>query len=291
MSNIEFKNVNKSFKDKEVIKNISLKINGGKIYGLLGRNGVGKTTLLRLINNREVLTSGEILIDGENVYENQEALSKIYLMEEKNYFEEDMKISKIFKWTKEFYKNFNMDYALNLSKEFNLDINKKIKELSTGYSSILKIILALSSGAEILCFDEPVLGLDVNYRELFYKELLKFYEKTEKTIIIATHLIEEIANIIEEVIILKDGQVIKSGEVEKILSSVYSITGKSDVVKEYLREYVKKDDVVSIEEMASFEKVIILGEKDLSKIKALGLNLEKVELQKLFISLTNKGER
>lgn len=291
MSNIELRNVNKSFKDKEVIKNISLKINGGKIYGLLGRNGVGKTTLLRLINNREVLTSGEILIDGENVYENQEALSKIYLMEEKNYFEEDMKISKIFKWTKEFYKNFNMDYALNLSKEFNLDINKKIKELSTGYSSILKIILALSSGAEILCFDEPVLGLDVNYRELFYKELLKFYEKTEKTIIIATHLIEEIANIIEEVIILKDGQVIKSGEVEKILSSVYSITGKSDVVKEYLREYVKKDDVVSIEEMASFEKVIILGEKDLSKIKTLGLNLEKVELQKLFISLTNKGER
>ena len=291
MSNIELRNVNKSFKDKEVIKNISLKINGGKIYGLLGRNGAGKTTLLRLINNREVLTSGEILIDGENVYENQEALSKIYLMEEKNYFEEDMKISKIFKWTKEFYKNFNMDYALNLSKKFNLDINKKIKELSTGYSSILKIILALSSGAEILCFDEPVLGLDVNYRELFYKELLKFYEKTEKTIIIATHLIEEIANIIEEVIILKDGQVIKSGEVEKILSSVYSITGKSDVIKEYLREYVKKDDVVSIEEMASFEKVIILGEKDLSKIKTLGLNLEKVELQKLFISLTNKGER
>ena len=291
MSNIELRNVNKSFKDKEVIKNISLKINGGKIYGLLGRNGAGKTTLLRLINNREVLTSGEILIDGENVYENQEALSKIYLMEEKNYFEEDMKILKIFKWTKEFYKNFNMDYALNLSKEFNLDINKKIKELSTGYSSILKIILALSSGAEILCFDEPVLGLDVNYRELFYKELLKFYEKTEKTIIIATHLIEEIANIIEEVIILKDGQVIKSGEVEKILSSVYSITGKSDVVKEYLKECVKKDDVVSIEEMASFEKVIILGEKDLSKIKTLGLNLEKVELQKLFISLTNKGER
>lgn len=291
MSNIELRNVNKSFKDKEVIKNISLKINGGKIYGLLGRNGAGKTTLLRLINNREVLTSGEILIDGENVYENQEALSKIYLMEEKNYFEEDMKISKIFKWTKEFYKNFNMDYALNLSKKFNLDINKKIKELSTGYSSILKIILALSSGAEILCFDEPVLGLDVNYRELFYKELLKFYEKTEKTIIIATHLIEEIANIIEEVIILKDGQVIKSGEVEKILSSVYSITGKSDVIKEYLREYVKKGDVVSIEEMASFEKVIILGEKDLSKIKTLGLNLEKVELQKLFISLTNKGER
>lgn len=291
MSSIELRNVYKSFGDKKVIKNISLKINSGKIYGLLGRNGVGKTTLLRLINNREILTSGEIFIDGENSYENQEALSKIYLMEEKTYFEEDMKISKIFKWTKEFYENFDMDYALNLSKEFDLDINKKIKELSTGYSSILKIILALSSGAEILCFDEPVLGLDANHRELFYKELLKIYEKTEKTIIISTHLIEEVANIIEEVIILKDGQVIKSGEIEEILSSAYLISGKSDIVEGYLKECVKKDDIVSIEEMASFKKAIILGEKNLSKIKTLGLKLEKVELQKLFITLTNKEEK
>lgn len=291
MSSIELRNVCKSFGDKKVIKNISLKINGGKIYGLLGRNGVGKTTLLRLINNRQVLNSGEIFIDGENVYENQVALSKIYLMEEKNYFEEDMKISKIFKWTKEFYENFDMDYALHLSKEFSLDINKKIKELSTGYSSILKIILALSSGAEIVCFDEPVLGLDANHRELFYKELLKLYEKTEKTIIISTHLIEEVTNIIEEVIILKDGQVIKSGEIEEILSSVYSISGKSNVVEEYLKECVKKEDIVSIEEMASLKKAIICGEKNLLKIKTLGLNLEKVELQKLFISLTKKEEK
>ncbi len=291
MSSIELRNVCKSFGDKKVIKDIFLKINSGKIYGLLGRNGVGKTTLLRLINNREILTSGEIFIDGENSYENQEVLSKIYLMEEKTYFEEDMKISKIFKWTKEFYKNFDMDYALHLSKEFNLDINKKIKELSTGYSSILKIILAFSSGAEILCFDEPVLGLDANHRELFYKELLKIYEKTEKTIIISTHLIEEVTNIIEEVIILKDGQVIKSGEIEEILSSTYLISGKSNVVEEYLKECVKKEDIVSIEEMASFKKVIIWGEKNLLKIKTLGLKLEKVELQKLFISLTKKEER
>ena len=291
MSSIELRSVCKSFGDKKIIKNISLKINSGKIYGLLGRNGVGKTTLLRLINNREILTSGEIFIDGENSYENQEVLSKIYLMEEKTYFEEDMKISKIFKWTKEFYKNFDMDYALHLSKEFNLNINKKIKELSTGYSSILKIILALSSGAEILCFDEPVLGLDANHRELFYKELLKIYEKTEKTIIISTHLIEEVANIIEEVIILKDGQVIKSGEIEEILSSAYLISGKDDIVEKYLKECVKKEDIVSIEEMASLKKAIIWGEKNLLKIKTLGLNLEKVELQKLFISLTKKEEK
>ena len=291
MSSIEFKNVCKSFGNKEVIKNISIKINSGKIYGLLGRNGVGKTTLLRLITNREILDSGEIFIDDENAYENQEALSKIYLMEEKTYFEEDMKISKIFKWTKEFYKNFNMDYALHLSKEFNLDINKKIKELSTGYSSILKIILALSSGAEILCFDEPVLGLDANHRDLFYKELLKIYEKTEKTIIISTHLIEEVSNITEKVIILKDGQVIKNGEIEEILSSAYLISGKSDIVEKYLKECIKKEDIVSIEEMASFKKVIILGEKNLSKIKELGLKLDKVELQKLFISITNKEEK
>lgn len=286
MSNIKLSNVCKSFGKKEVLKNISLEIEEGKIYGLLGRNGVGKTTLLRLINNRELLTSGEILIDNEVVYENQNAISKIYLMEEKNYFEEEMKVLKLFKWTKEFYENFNMDYALELSKKFSLNINKKLKNLSTGYKSIVKIIITLSSGTEILCFDEPILGLDANHRELFYKELLMFYEETEKTIILSTHLIEEISSIIEKVIILKDGKVAKYGDVEELLSLAYSISGKGNIVDEYLEKYVSSKNILAVENMASYKKATIIGEKNLDAINELGLEIEKVELQKLFVSLT-----
>lgn len=286
MSNIKLSNVCKSFGKKEVLKNVSLEIEEGKIYGLLGRNGVGKTTLLRLINNRELLTSGEILIDNEVVYENQNAISKIYLMEEKNYFEEEMKVLKLFKWTKEFYENFNMDYALELSKKFSLNINKKLKSLSTGYKSIVKIIITLSSGTEILCFDEPILGLDANHRELFYKELLMFYEETEKTIILSTHLIEEISSIIEKVIILKDGKVAKYGDVEELLSLAYSISGKGNIVDEYLEKYVSSKNILAVENMASYKKATIIGEKNLDAINELGLEIEKVELQKLFVSLT-----
>ena len=290
MGSIKLNNVCKSFGRKEVLKNISLEIEEGKIYGLLGRNGVGKTTLLRLITNRELLTSGEILIDNENAYENQNAISKIYLMEEKNYFEEEMKILKLFKWTKEFYKNFNIDYALELSKKFSLDTNKKLKNLSTGYKSIVKIIITLSSGAEILCFDEPILGLDANHRELFYKELLTFYENTEKTIILSTHLIEEVSNIIEKVIILKDGIVSKYGDVEELLSLAYSIAGKGSLVDEYLEKYVSSENILTIEKMASYKKATIMGKKNLEAIKKLGLEIEKVELQKLCVSLTGGEE-
>lgn len=286
MSSIKLSNVCKNFGKKEVLKNISLEIEEGKIYGLLGRNGVGKTTLLRLVTNREILTSGEIFIDNENTYENQNAISKIYLMEEKNYFDEEMKIVKLFKWTKEFYDNFNMNYALDLSKKFSLDINKKLKNLSTGYKSIVKIIIALSSGSEILCFDEPILGLDANHRELFYKELLRFYENTEKTIILSTHLIEEVSNIIEKVIILKNGIVSKNGDVEELLSLAYSIAGKGSIVDEYLEKYASSKNILAVENIASYKKATIIGEKNLEAIKELGLEIEKVELQKLFVSLT-----
>lgn len=115
MSSIVIKNVTKSYQKKEVLSNISLDIEEGKIYGLLGRNGAGKTTLLNLITNRAILDRGEILIDGENVYENDNALSKVYFMEEKNLFPESMKIVDVFKWTKEFYEDFDMEYALKLT--------------------------------------------------------------------------------------------------------------------------------------------------------------------------------
>lgn len=125
MSNIVIKNVTKSYQGKEVVSNISFNIEEGKIYGLLGRNGAGKTTLLHLITNRAILDSGKILIDGEDIYENDKALSKIYFMEEKNFFPESMKIVDVFKWTKEFYEDFDMEYAIKLSRMFNLNIKKK----------------------------------------------------------------------------------------------------------------------------------------------------------------------
>ncbi|MGU9537656.1 ATP-binding cassette domain-containing protein [Clostridium tepidum] len=289
MSSIVIKNVTKSYQKKEVLSNISLDIEEGKIYGLLGRNGAGKTTLLNLITNRAILDRGEILIDGENVYENDNALSTVYFMEEKNLFPESMKIVDVFKWTKEFYEDFDMEYALKLTDMFNLNIKKKIKNLSTGYKSISKIICTLASGAEILIFDEPILGLDANHRDIFYKELLKVYNDGEKTIIISTHIIEEISHLLEKVVILKEGKIIENNFAEDVLNLAYAVSGSSGAVD----KYIVSKNTIHIETLGPYKKATILQERskeDLDSIKKLELEISTVELQKLFIYLTHRGE-
>ncbi|EPY6473002.1 ATP-binding cassette domain-containing protein [Clostridium sporogenes] len=289
MSSIVIKNITKSYQKKEVLSNISLNIEEGKIYGLLGRNGAGKTTLLHLITNRAILDSGEILIGGENICENDKVLSKVYFMEEKNFFPESMKIVDVFKWTKEFYEDFDMEYAIKLSDMFNLNIKKKVKNLSTGYKSISKIIATLASGTEILIFDEPILGLDANHREMFYKELLKVYDDGEKTIIISTHIIEEISHLLEKVVILKEGKIIENNSVEEILNLAYAVSGSSEAVD----KYIISKNIIDIETLGSYKKATILQERtkeDLDNIKKLELEISTVELQKLFIYLTNTEE-
>lgn len=140
MNCIEVKNVTKYFGNICAVKNVNLTFKENKIYGLLGRNGAGKTTLLNIITGRILPNQGEVYVDGEKALENDKAMQRIYMMGEKNYYPQGMKIKDVFKWTKEFYPNFNESYAKALTESFRLDINKKIKTLSTGYSSIFKLI-------------------------------------------------------------------------------------------------------------------------------------------------------
>lgn len=288
MGVIEIKNMSKYYGNFCALKDISLKVEPNKIYGLLGRNGAGKTTLLNLINNRLFPTEGEITIDGEGVVENDKAIGKMFYMTEKDLYPEAMKVGKAFVWTKEFYPSFDMEYAMALSKKFSLNTNKKIKALSTGQNSIMKLIITLASNAEVLMFDEPILGLDANHRELFYKELLQNFIDKPKTIILSTHIIEEISDILERVIIIKDKGIAVDDSVENLLERAYSVAGAGDKVD----EFIKDKSPINTETLGSFKSATILGElsaKDRERINSLELEINKVELQKLFIHLTNEG--
>ncbi|MCJ7690586.1 MAG: ABC transporter ATP-binding protein, partial [Clostridiaceae bacterium] len=225
MSRIEIKNISKYFNKTIALENVSLTLEPNKIYGLMGRNGAGKTTLLNIITNKLFASSGEILIDGETAVDNDNAQGKIFSMNEKNVYPEYMRVKEGFKWTMEFYPNFNMTYAYELATNFKLDVNKKIKSLSTGYNSIFKLILSLASGAFVILLDEPVLGLDANNRELFYRELIKNYSEQPKTIVVSTHLIDEISDILEEIIIIKDGEIALAEPVDKVLQLGYTVSG------------------------------------------------------------------
>ncbi|OPX42886.1 ABC transporter ATP-binding protein YtrB [Ruminiclostridium hungatei] len=279
---IDIKAVTMTFGKTTALDNISLKLEENKIYGLLGRNGAGKTTLLNLITNRIFPSNGEILLDGEQVMENDRALSKIYFMTETNFYPEWMTVRKAYIWTKEFYPEFDAEYAASLSEKFSLSTGSKIKNLSTGYQSILKIIISLASNAPVVLLDEPVLGLDANHRELFYKELIRAYSERPRTIVISTHLIEEAADIIEEVVVIKDGRLIMQDQVENVLSKGYSVSGTATAVDSFVRG--KK--VLGVDTLGGLKTAYVLETPQKDSLPE-GLEISRLDLQKLFIQLTN----
>jgi ABC-2 type transport system ATP-binding protein len=213
--------------------------------------------------------------------DNDTALGKIYLMSEKNYYPEKMKIKHVFQWTKNFYPNFDEVYAKNLAERFELNINKAVRSLSTGYSSIFKLIVALSVNTPYVLLDEPVLGLDANHRDMFYRILLETYNANPRTIIISTHLIEEVSSVIEDIVILKKGKIIKNESCETLLSNGYTISGTAAVVD----SFVVNKNVIGTDTLGGLKSAYILGK--LEGELPSEIELSKLDLQKLFIQLTN----
>ena len=284
MNGIEVKNVTKRFGQTMALSNASTSFEGGCIYGLLGRNGAGKTTLLNLITNRIFPTDGEITIDGADVRENEQALSKVYCMSEKGLYPGSMTIRDIFKWTAEFYPEMDMEYARYLADRFSLSLKKKEKTLSTGYMSIYKIIIALSCNAPYLLLDEPVLGLDANFRDLFYRELIQSYSARPRTIVISTHLIEEAAEVIEKVVIINEGRIILQDSVQQVLAMGCTATGPQRLVD----EFIQGKRVMGTDALGGIKSAYLL--EPLSPEDApQGIEISHMRLQSLFIHLTNAG--
>lgn len=282
MKKIEVINVGKSFKEVKALDEVSLEFEENKIYGLLGRNGAGKSTLLNIISDRICADSGEVMIDGECNVNNDKALLKIYLMSEKNFYPETMKVMDAFKWTKNIREEFDIIEAKRLSELFQLETNKKLKSLSTGYTSIFKVIMALSFDVPYVFMDEPVLGLDANHREMFYRVLIESYADNPRTFILSTHLIEEVSNLIEEVVIIKDGNIIKQESCEKLLQSGYTISGKSSDID----LYCQGKHVIGENVLGNLKVAYLIGQADKESLPE-GIEISKLDLQKLFIQLTN----
>ena len=281
MSQIVVKNLTKRYGATTALKDVSLTIEEGKIYGLLGRNGAGKSTLLNLITNRIFPTEGEVTIDGQPVMENDAVLGKVYCMSEQPLYPDSMTVRDVFKWTRVFYPDMDMEYARKLAAKFVLNTGKKLKALSTGYTSIYKIIAALSCNAPVLLLDEPVLGLDANFRDLFYRELISLYSEKPRTIVISTHLIEEAADVIEHVFIIKNGRVIMDDTTQNVLAAGYTVTGPAARVD----AFTAGRQVLGSDTLGGIKSAYLLGALD-SEVPD-GVEVSRMKLQNLFIHLTN----
>lgn len=281
MKGIEIIDLTKRFGDNLALNDVNLKLEENTIYGLLGRNGAGKSTLLNIITNRIFADKGQVFIDGVTAVENDEAQRKIYLMSEKTLYPEKMKIRETLNWSKNFYPEFDEAYAKKIANQFELNLNQKVGSLSTGYTSIFKLIIALSVNTPYVFLDEPVLGLDANHRELFYRLLIEKYSERPSTIVISTHLIEEVSGVIENIIIMKRGSIIRNETREELLSRGYTVSGTSSVID----KYIIGKEVIGVDNLGGLKTAYILGKMD--KEIPEGIEISKLDLQKLFIQLTN----
>ena len=214
MANIvEFKNVYKSYGDKDVLKGIDLNIPKGKIVGLLGPNGSGKTTIIKLINNLLQVDEGSIEING--MKPSVETKKIISYLPEKTYLNDWMKVKDILAFFHDFYKDFDVQKANEMIKNLKIDKNERLKNMSKGTKEKVQLILVMSRRADLYILDEPIGGVDPAARSYILDTILTNYNENA-TLLIATHLISEIENICDEVVFISNGEILLQGDVDDI---------------------------------------------------------------------------
>ena len=278
---IQVKGLRKKYFNKEAVKGVDFTIEPESIIGLLGRNGAGKSTVLNMIARRIEKTSGDITLDGVDLHKTPRAMHQVYLSSTENWFPKEYKFKDLLSIYKKTYPEFDSDFAEDLIKVFGVNVKERFSKASTGYQSIMKIILALCNPSEYIFMDEPVLGLDANHRHIFNKKLLEAYARNPRTFVIATHLIEEVASILEKVIVIKDGVVTEEVMVEEVLGKGYVVSGATSLVQ----EFVADKNVQETEQIGNITRAVVIGKKGETP---QGLDFSALTLQDYFISITRK---
>jgi ABC-2 type transport system ATP-binding protein len=285
---VEARNLSKRYKDVDALDNVNLSLAANRIYGLLGRNGAGKTTLMSILTAQNFATSGEALVFGANAYENDGVLSRICFIRESQKYPDDFQPRHAFSSAGLFYKNWDQDFAEQLAEEFQLPVKRRIKKLSRGQLSAVGVIIGLASRAELTFFDEPYLGLDAVARQLFYDRLVQDYAEFPRTIILSSHLIDEVANLLEHVVVIDRGRIIMDADADDIRGSAVTVSGSADKVD----AFVEGRPVLHRETLGSLAAVTVdqaLDRSARTEAEELGLELSPVSLQQLVVRKTMAG--
>ena len=285
MSKLVCENLTKQYGKKTVLDHVNLTLESGKIYGLIGRNGAGKTTLLSLMSNQNPISAGTATIDGQRIWENPKALSRLCFSRELNLSAESALSSYTLKAylraAETYLPHWDKEMAARLLELFGLEKKKKLGKLSKGMLSMVTILVAMASKAEFTFLDEPVAGLDVVAREQFYQLLLEEYTETGRTFVLSTHIIEEAADVMEEVIILDHGKILLKENTQELVDRARYVTGLADQV----------DGATAglpchhVENIGRSKAVTVLLPEGEELHPGYDVTVQPVNLQKLFVAL------
>ena len=213
MELLEINHLYKNYDDKKVLKDINLKLKGGKIIGLLGQNGTGKSTLIKLINDLLIPTKGNIKVNGNDI--GVETKKIISYLPERTYLNKNMTVNEVINYFNDFYDNFDSKKARKLLKDLKLDENQKLSKVIKGMQEKVQLVLVMSRKALLYILDEPLGGVDPATRDYILDTILNNFNH-DASIIISTHLIADIERILDEVVFINDGRIILHEDTDKL---------------------------------------------------------------------------
>lgn len=266
--------------DTRALDNVSVQIRSNTITGLLGRNGAGKTTLMSLATAQDLPTSGTVLIEGHAPFEHDRVLERLCFIRDNQRYPDDYKLKHALRAARIFYPNWSQELADELVHLFRIPEKTVVKKFSRGQFSALGIVLGLAARAPITFFDEPYLGLDATARGYFYDVLLRDYQEHPRTIVLSTHLIDEMDRLLERVIILDRGSVVRDADVDELRGAAHQVNGSAAAIE----TYSEGRSVLSTHRIGGLASAVIEGaqsEADRAESADLKLELSPVSLQQL----------
>ena len=273
--------VTRRYRGQLALDQVTVDLEPGSITGLLGRNGAGKTTFLRIVAGHEFASAGTVTVLGASPAGNQAVLRRMIFIREGQAYP-DFRVRQVVRAASWFYPNWSHELAGALLDEFGLPLDRKVGNLSRGMRSAVGIVIGLAARAEVTLFDEPYAGLDAVSRQLFYDRLLADYAGHPRTVLLSTHLIDEAAGLFERVVVLHRGRVVLNTAADDLRGAATSVSGPAIAVA----EFTAGRPVWDSRRIASQESAVVaaaLDETDRARAAALHLHLEPLTLQQLVV--------
>ena len=213
MAVIETKALNKKYGRIEAVKDLDLSLEKGQIVGLLGPNGSGKTTLIKMINGLLTPSSGELYIKGFKP--GVETKLAVSYLPERNSLPEWMKVKELIDMFVDFYPDFRAEKAYKMLADLDIDVSRKLKNLSKGNIEKVQLILCMSRNADVYALDEPIGGVDPAARDYILRTIIQNYNE-DAVVLISTHLIADVENVLDRVLFIKNGELVLNSTVDEI---------------------------------------------------------------------------
>jgi ABC-2 type transport system ATP-binding protein len=282
---IEARGLTKKYGKFTAVDGVDLSIEENRIYGLLGRNGAGKTTIMQLLTAQVFASSGSISVFGESPVENADVLGRICFIKESQTYPDEFKPKHVFASAPWFFPNWDAEFADRLIADFRIPLNRRIKKLSRGQLSSVGVVVGLASRAPLTFFDEPYLGLDAVARQIFYDRLLEDYSEHPRTVILSTHLIDEVSALLEHVIVVDQGRIMIDEESDALRGSATTLAGTAGAIDAFVagRTVLAREKLGGLA-TATVENLDAAGRQQAT---AAGLELGPVSLQQLIVRKTN----